>query len=386
MCKRKKYFNHKNKAGFSSQNNPGGNVQSYNVKRVVVHPNYNSLTFDYDVALIEIDGTFSFNTCVKPVKLISSQNAVPEATGNKVRVSGWGWTVPNQRTSSANQLQSVDVSIISNQKAGKQLDISYPAHPKLTQRMIATGANGTDRKGACHGDSGGPLVFKQTGQNDIQIGIVGWGVENCVGGKNSPTIYTRLSKLVGWVNAEVWNNIAGDDQVCYNSSKVFTLQSSAPDFINVTWEVSSNVSILSSNKNTATIEGTLSNYIGDGWVKATLSNGVSLQKGFKIGVPSLGSLSIHAATARSGIYLFSKTWQEIFGFGDGEIEWKILGTSTMIRNCGEGCIHVYPTSTNHGQIITIGIRAKNECGYSSWLYKNFTIYSENPNRRTSIMH
>ena len=54
--------NIKIKAGFSSQNNPGSNLQSYNAKRVVVHPNFNSVTLDYDIALIEIDGTFSFNT------------------------------------------------------------------------------------------------------------------------------------------------------------------------------------------------------------------------------------------------------------------------------------------------------------------------------------
>ena len=280
----KNISNIKIKAGFSSQNNPGSNVQSYNVKRVVVHPNFNSVTLDYDIALIEIDGTFSFNTCVKPVKLISSQNAVPEAIGKKVRVSGWGWTTPNGRNP-ANQLQSVDVSIISNKKAGRQLDISYPPHPKLTQRMIATGANGTNRKGSCKGDSGGPLVFKQNGQNDIQIGIVSWGAPNCVGGKNSPSIYTRLSKLVGWVNGEVWNNIEGSSHVCYNSSQVFTLQSSTPDFIDVTWEVSPKIKISSSNNTCASIKGTSSDYKGKGWVKATLSNGVTLKKDFWIGKP-----------------------------------------------------------------------------------------------------
>ena len=271
------------KAGFSSQKNPGSNVQSYNAKRLIIHPNYNRVTLDYDIALIEIDGTFSFNTCVQPVKLISSQNTAPEATGNKVRVSGWGQTVPN-RESPANQLQAVDVSIISNKKAGKQLG-QLNISASLTQRMIATGANGVNRKGACIGDSGGPLVFKQNGQNDIQIGVVSWGVKNCVGGKNSPTIYTRLSKLVGWVNDKVWNNIEGSSQVCYNSSKVFTLQSSVPDFINVTWEVSPKIKISSSNNTCAYIKGTTSDYKGNGWVKATLSNGVTLKKDFWIGKP-----------------------------------------------------------------------------------------------------
>ena len=151
--------------------------------------------------------------------------------------------------------------------------------------MIATGANGDNRKGVCYGDSGGPLVFKQNGQNDIQIGIVSWVVSGCVGGKNSPTIYTRVSKLVGWVNSKVWSSIEGSSQVCYNSSQVFTLQSSAPDFINVTWEVSPKIKISSSNNTCASIKGSSSDYKGKGWIKATLSNGVTLKKDFWIGKP-----------------------------------------------------------------------------------------------------
>jgi trypsin len=47
--------------GFSTQNNPGNNLQSYNAKRIVIHPNYNNSTNDFDVAIIEINETFIFN-------------------------------------------------------------------------------------------------------------------------------------------------------------------------------------------------------------------------------------------------------------------------------------------------------------------------------------
>ena len=127
------------KVGFSLQNNHGTNVQSFGVKRIVIHPND-------DIAIIEINGTFIFNNFVYPVELISNQKLFAETVGNEARVSGWGWTVPNQDIS-ANQLQAVDVPIISNQNADYQLDISYPVHRELTQRMIATGAVGVDRAG-----------------------------------------------------------------------------------------------------------------------------------------------------------------------------------------------------------------------------------------------
>lgn len=161
--------------GFSLQGKPGYNLQSYKAKRIVIHPNYNASENDFDVAVIEIYGVFTFNEFVQPIELISDQTIFSEAIGNEARVSGWGWTVAGER-SQANQLQAVDVPIINNQIADNQLDISYPRHSELTQRMISTGANGIDREGACHGDSGGPLVFRQNGQNDIQIGVVSWGV------------------------------------------------------------------------------------------------------------------------------------------------------------------------------------------------------------------
>jgi secreted trypsin-like serine protease len=371
--------------GFSLQNNPGNNLQSYNARRIVVHPNYNNGTNDFDIAVIEIDGTFSFNGSVQPVELISPQSLASETIGNQVRVSGWGWTIPNQ-SGVANQLQAVDVPIISNQQADNELDISSPNHPELTQRMLSTGAVGMDRQGACHGDSGGPLVFRQNGGNDIQIGVVSWGVPRCVGGENSPSIYARLSQLVNWINGEVWDfaRIQGSNDVCYNSSKTFTVQN-IPNFINVTnWQSSNNVTILSSNKNSSIVKASFSNSTGNGWVRAILSNGVVLQNNFWVGKPSSNNLRI--TTTGNGIYLFSKTWQELFAFGGDNIEWNILGTSTMTRNCGEGCILVYPTSINHGQIITIGIRAKNECGYSNWYYKDFTIYKKTSDGGIGVMH
>ena len=280
------------KVGFTTQNNPGSNLQSYKAKRIVIHPSYNDNVFnkkDFDVAIIEIDGTFTFNNFVQPVELISNQTLSAEAIGNKVRVSGWGWTVPRQRFL-ANHLQAVDVSIISNQVADKQLDIAFAnlnpprVRPKLTQRMISTGAVGTNRQGACHGDSGGPLIYKKNGQNDIQIGVVSWGVPECVGGKNSPSIYARLSQLVGWINSEAWKfaNIRGNSIVCYNSSQTFTLQN-VPYFITATdWQTSPNLTIVSSNNNSVTVRAKSSNATGNGWVKATLSNGIVLTETFRI--------------------------------------------------------------------------------------------------------
>ena len=260
--------------GFGLQNSPESNIQTYNARRIVVNPNYNNTTFDFDVAVIEIYGTFTFNNFVQPIVLISNQNLVPETTGNQVRVSGWGWTTPNGENSS-NQLQAVDVPIIENNIADQQLDLAFANlspprnHPELTQRMISTGAVEINRQGACHGDSGGPLVFKQNGQNDIQIGVVSWGVPRCVGGENSPSVYSRLSQLVDWVHSEIWNfvTIQDNDLVCSNTTMTYTIQKpfNFPSSITVSsWTSSNNTQIISSNNTSSEIRVLNSNSTGDG--------------------------------------------------------------------------------------------------------------------------
>ena len=170
--------------------------------------------------------------------------------------------------------------------------------------------------------------------------------------------------------------------VCYGSSKVINLNNiqNQP----VTWQSSFNVTILSSNNNSITMRASSSNSTGGGWVKAILNNGVILQEDFIIGKPSRNSLRI--ITTGNGIRLFSKTWQELFGLGGENIEWKIIGTSVLKRNSGPDSILIYPTTTNHGQIITIAIRSKNECGYSNWKYQDFRIYSTTSDGGIGVMH
>jgi len=364
--------------GFSTQNNPGNNLQSYNAKRIVIHPNYNNTTNDFDIAIIEIDGTFSFNNFVQPIELISSQNLIHETIGNQARVSGWGWTVPNQ-SGVSNQLQAVDVPIISNQQSDNQLDLSSPNHPELTQRMLSTGAVGMERQGACHGDSGGPLVFRQNGQNDIQIGVVSWGVSRCVGGENSPSIYARLSQLVDWINGEVWNfaKIQGSNDVCYNSSKTFTIQN-VPNFINViNWQVSSNATILTSNNSSVTVRAKFSNSTGDGWVRATLNNDIQFTETFGVGIPNNQNISIHKA---GSFKLYNSAWNWIHARYNGSYdynvpnwEWRFYasqGVTIMTRSAYKSTINVRPTTDG---TVDIQTRVSNECGCSGWRSKVFQI-------------
>lgn len=262
------------KVGLSSQNSPGIRLQQFNVSRIIRHPNYNASNFDYDYALIEIRGRFSFNSWVQPVALAGLGSSA-QAIGNMVKVSGWGWTTPGSNSSS-NTLRAVNVPIISNATANSQLDASLSSHNPITARMIATGAVNSDRLGACHGDSGGPLVYKPAGQAAVQIGVVSWGTSRCIGGINSPSIYARVSSVKSWIGVHA-TSVDGSAAPCVNTNTIYRLSSIVG--VSVThWQVSSGVQLISSNSQNATIKV---NSLGNTWLRATLSNGNTIQRNLR---------------------------------------------------------------------------------------------------------
>jgi trypsin len=67
----------------------GGTV--YRIKEAILHPNFNSIKLDNDVALLIVEGEIMFDANVKPIALPKLNQVV--ADGTVCTVSGWGlWT------------------------------------------------------------------------------------------------------------------------------------------------------------------------------------------------------------------------------------------------------------------------------------------------------
>ncbi|MEN8913312.1 MAG: S8 family serine peptidase [Polaribacter sp.] len=198
---------------------------------------------------------------------------------------------------------------------------------------------------------------------------------------NNEMGYGRVNAFAAVQAAQQFNQaeLEDIDILCYNDSNTIQLNNNQNN--PVTWQVSSNVVILSSDNSSVTVSASSSNSTGNGWVKATLSNGITLQEDFNVGTPSSNNLRV--ITTGNGIYVFSRTWQELYAFGGDDIEWS-FSTSVMTRNSGPNSILIYPTSSTGS--ITVGIRARNECGYSQWKYKHFTIYQTTEDGGIDIMH
>ncbi|KAE8969835.1 hypothetical protein PR003_g29031 [Phytophthora rubi] len=139
---------------------------------------------EYDFALLTLEKPSKF----APVKLPKADDSDIKP-GMWSKAMGWGWTsFPNGTLS--NEMQGVSLQVWSNEDC-EQVYVINPTN------VCAGGVAGKD---SCVTDTGGPLI-KENGagdKDDVLIGLVNWGY-GC-GDQGSPTVYSRVSSALKWVN------------------------------------------------------------------------------------------------------------------------------------------------------------------------------------------
>lgn len=167
--------------------NPAPGYSVIGVSDIYVHPQYNYLTTDYDIALIELSVPIS---TVTPVYLPTQNDTSLVSNGSMHTTMGWG-TTDTLATNYPSDLMEVDVPIV----ATSICNASNSYNGKVTNQMICAGymLGGFD---SCWGDSGGPLVTNDNGAW-VQTGIVSWGY-GCAAA-NYPGIYTKVSQFTNWI-------------------------------------------------------------------------------------------------------------------------------------------------------------------------------------------
>ncbi|KAL1495039.1 hypothetical protein ABEB36_010524 [Hypothenemus hampei] len=156
---------------------------------IIRHPQYNSTTLDYDIALVrlsspqpEIEGRVRYAR-------LPPEGWSPEP-GATATVTGWG--TPVSGGSLMDDLQEVTVPIVSNMSCEEYYRewLATRAY-EVTDRMICAGFVGGGRD-ACQGDSGGPLIV-----NDYLTGVVSWG--NGCAFAGFPGLYASVPNLLPWI-------------------------------------------------------------------------------------------------------------------------------------------------------------------------------------------
>ncbi|XP_021938447.1 trypsin-7-like isoform X2 [Zootermopsis nevadensis] len=160
----------------TSVRDEGGHV--HEVSDIIMHPNYDYVTSDCDIALLKVSEPLIFSDKVKPVKL----NKKKFLLGRSAVVLGWGHTKEDGEM--AHTLQKVQVPLL------PRFECEWLYAPNvITANMFCAGIVGQD---SCQGDSGGPIV-----SHGHQIGVVSWGT-GC-GRIGFPGVYTNVGKLRHWI-------------------------------------------------------------------------------------------------------------------------------------------------------------------------------------------
>ncbi|XP_026481414.1 trypsin-4-like [Ctenocephalides felis] len=149
------------------------------VEKAIIHPNYNQVTVDSDVALLKLHSPITFTNGVQKVSLVEKgQDPAPYSLAI---ITGWGASTEGD-ISSSQTLQGGVVPIVNRNECRVMNSESYAG---VNQNMICAGyiKGGID---SSFGDSGGPMVNAK----NKQIGIVSCGTGTAEA--NAPTIYTRV--------------------------------------------------------------------------------------------------------------------------------------------------------------------------------------------------
>nr|XP_014348224.1 PREDICTED: mannan-binding lectin serine protease 1 isoform X3 [Latimeria chalumnae] len=167
--------------------------QSFVAQNIHLHPAYNSSTFQFDIALLELQSEATICDYVIPVCLPDETEHTTLKEGDMVIVSGWGKQFLRRLPDSLMEIEIpiVDLNVCRETYANLGL--------RITDDMMCAGEK-EGGKDACQGDSGGPMVtLNHSSSRWFLAGTVSWG-DGC--GKNDKYgVYSNVLKSLSWIRS-----------------------------------------------------------------------------------------------------------------------------------------------------------------------------------------
>jgi secreted trypsin-like serine protease len=157
--------------------------KTYQVNRIIVHPQWSSKTLSNDIALVELDEDVFETDNIKYIKLADNAPAV----GTLLDIAGWG------RTTDLTTPLTMRHAQIELQADG-YCAMFFGAFSKL---QICAGGKGHD---PCKGDSGTSLTYQDQG-SFYSVGIVSFGAEQCDGA--IPAAFTKVPAYIPWIQSNI---------------------------------------------------------------------------------------------------------------------------------------------------------------------------------------
>ncbi|XP_045899464.1 transmembrane protease serine 9-like [Micropterus dolomieu] len=186
--------------GLQSLQGSNPNQVSRTVSQIIVHPNFNAVTFDNDICLLKLSSPVTFTAYILPVCLAATGSTFYKGTLSWS--TGWGNVGTGVSPPFPQNLMEVQKPIVGNRECNCNYRVGA-----ITDNVICAGLT-AGGKGICHGDGGGPLVSKQ-GSRWIQAGIVTFTSSKGCAQPNIPSGYTRVSQYQSWINSQITSNQPG---------------------------------------------------------------------------------------------------------------------------------------------------------------------------------
>lgn len=170
--------------GAANLTDPNGKL--FTVRQTVVHPGYDPVHKQNDIALLRIDPVNLPG--VRPVRLNGVNGSAGIAPETPATVYGFGKT--RAADGSALLLKGA-IQVWSRPECAY---VMGREGSRITPTVLCAGSgDGTD---SCRGDSGGPLMLG-IGANAVQAGVVSWG-KGC-GRPGMPGVYADVASYLPWI-------------------------------------------------------------------------------------------------------------------------------------------------------------------------------------------
>ena len=163
----------------------------YDISNVIINTSYDSDTYDYDIAVLELD-----SSSYQPgpaIATVTRFNSISE--DDLLTVIGYGYTSSDETADDIpTTLQEAELPFIPTSEC------YWNDYGKVTDNMFCAGYEDSDTEvDSCSGDSGGPVFTTIDGEITL-VGLVSWGSSTC---SEHPGVYTKVSNLRSWILANI---------------------------------------------------------------------------------------------------------------------------------------------------------------------------------------
>ncbi|CAG9831444.1 unnamed protein product [Diabrotica balteata] len=179
--------------------NPG--IQDRQIEKIIVHQNYNSRTFQHDIAILKLLEPAEITNYVRPACLWEDDKNLESVIGKQGTVVGWGFDESGRVTE---QLTKAHMPVVSQETC----IYSFPEfYSRFTSdhTYCAGFNNGTS---VCNGDSGGGMVFPKRGSDPnnpiweirgmVSISVALQNQFRC--DSSHYVVFTDIAKYLDWIN------------------------------------------------------------------------------------------------------------------------------------------------------------------------------------------